>query len=524
MHDPSSQAQAELSAAASWNAEDVAAWLVQNDLDRYSARFWENRVTGAALLGITYEDLRRLGVLNLKHRARILNAVAELKGSGVRLQPRSKSSGVLQTRSETCPSTTSNISPGPYSAPLPQDIPFGLLQHSDDTYFAPQPPIPPSSLRASLNVSSIPAIPPRTKSIEAFPVGWDARLSVPAHVLTSDHEEHAASTVIQFQELQFEEHKVMQELPPRLDSHLAPSLRIQSSYQQPPLFPAREDSLLDASPVDFAVVSPAGSAGHRTSCYEDDGHDLGFLPALINDGVFDDKLSDKSSEHNLYPDTRPTGRARANSSGALKRHPAIREHRSRSPLPQARESEVNRPIRRPHLAITTNLGMSHHHTSVTSLESPGSVGSKSSTVESLTREPQIKAVHVNDHSKMRSPNIEATKSLTDGSPMSPMSSSFRDGSFYEKDSIMGISSIRDRCIRVTGTDYQSHIIDVAALTNPEAIRERIYTKFNIQGDDEKEQYGIFSLDFSGNLDIGKWKSSISSSRIWAEVFVTQKTI
>ncbi|KAJ3045028.1 hypothetical protein HDV00_012450 [Rhizophlyctis rosea] len=68
--------------------------------------------------------------------------------------------------------------------------------------------------------------------------------------------------------------------------------------------------------------------------------------------------------------------------------------------------------------------------------------------------------------------------------------------------MMDYSAIRERCIKVFGTDNQSHIIDVGKLPDAQSIREKILKKFGIRGDEEKQMYGLYGLDFMGVLDTG----------------------
>jgi hypothetical protein len=59
---------------------DVAAWLRDLGLERYEAAFRDNEIDGEALLKLTAEDLKDLGVVLGSHRRKLLEAIAALHG------------------------------------------------------------------------------------------------------------------------------------------------------------------------------------------------------------------------------------------------------------------------------------------------------------------------------------------------------------------------------------------------------------------------------------------------------------
>ncbi|KAJ3176290.1 hypothetical protein HDU87_005332 [Geranomyces variabilis] len=487
-------------AAACWTPGQVAAWLEEEDLQRYAKSFSDAQVTGRALLGVTYEDLRTLGVLNLKHRAKILNLVAALNKDTRSADKWPRSANDYELR----PPNLIQVSPGPYSAPLPFDIPYNLLQHSDP---AVSPPRAQSRLAAGASdqesLSSIAAtVPPRTKSIEAFPTGWDARLPNPPHSVMPTHTEHVAETVTQLHEHQQQQqqrqpdsHRVLRhiELPPRIDSHMPPNLHIYPPSLPRPALPARDDSLLDVSAVESTIMTPPSSAKSPLRHEDSLPSPVGFGDDRYYSGdqLYSPRTS--SSEATLL-ELRPS-RGRADSANSLRRAPAIREHRSRSPLPHVVPEQPNlqRPLRRPPLAITTDLGASYHYPTSATPETPSTPGLPHSDDRKDNSEDSVLAE--------APPVVVRPLSLNSSSesPITPFKlPSLED--VFRKDSMMDISAIRARCIRVTGTDHQSHIIDVAALTTAKAISDRIFAKFNIHDRDDQERYGIYSLDAGGELD------------------------
>jgi hypothetical protein len=63
-------------------AVDVAGWLRDLGLDRYEATFRENDVDAELLPTLTADDLKDLGVTSLRHRRRLLQAIAKLRDDG----------------------------------------------------------------------------------------------------------------------------------------------------------------------------------------------------------------------------------------------------------------------------------------------------------------------------------------------------------------------------------------------------------------------------------------------------------
>ncbi|KAJ3119603.1 hypothetical protein HK098_005309 [Nowakowskiella sp. JEL0407] len=74
----------------------------------------------------------------------------------------------------------------------------------------------------------------------------------------------------------------------------------------------------------------------------------------------------------------------------------------------------------------------------------------------------------------------------------------KESDFEAKDppklDIMNDEKIRAKCIRVTGVDNQSHIISIEGITSADALRLRVFKKFNIMGEQEREKYAIFVGD------------------------------
>src|SRR5690242_14320155 len=65
---------------------DVADWLRSLGLEQYEAAFRENDVDGEVLPTLTDEELKNIGVSSLRHRRRLLEAIAKLTGDGVSSQ------------------------------------------------------------------------------------------------------------------------------------------------------------------------------------------------------------------------------------------------------------------------------------------------------------------------------------------------------------------------------------------------------------------------------------------------------
>src|SRR5690242_18618866 len=65
---------------------DVADWLRSLGLEQYEAAFRENDVDGEVLPTLTDEELKNIGVSSLRHRRRLLEAIANLQGDGTSSQ------------------------------------------------------------------------------------------------------------------------------------------------------------------------------------------------------------------------------------------------------------------------------------------------------------------------------------------------------------------------------------------------------------------------------------------------------
>src|ERR1700760_488312 len=65
---------------------DVAAWLRALGLDQYEAAFHENGVDAEVLPTLTGEELKDIGVSLIRHRRRLLEAIAKLQNAGAPAQ------------------------------------------------------------------------------------------------------------------------------------------------------------------------------------------------------------------------------------------------------------------------------------------------------------------------------------------------------------------------------------------------------------------------------------------------------
>ncbi|KAJ3059522.1 hypothetical protein HK102_009949, partial [Quaeritorhiza haematococci] len=61
-----------------------------------------------------------------------------------------------------------------------------------------------------------------------------------------------------------------------------------------------------------------------------------------------------------------------------------------------------------------------------------------------------------------------------------------------------------RCIRITGINNQSHIIDVADLAEARLIRDKIFNKFGIMDEAERQQYALFVIDHNNKAESGEF--------------------
>ena len=62
---------------------DVASWLRNLGLERYEAAFHENDVDAEVLPTLTAEELKDIGVSSIRHRRRLLEAIAALRPKSV---------------------------------------------------------------------------------------------------------------------------------------------------------------------------------------------------------------------------------------------------------------------------------------------------------------------------------------------------------------------------------------------------------------------------------------------------------
>jgi hypothetical protein len=60
---------------------DIVVWLRSLGLGKYEAAFRENDIDETVLPSLTHEALKDLGVTSVGHRLKLLDAIAELRGS-----------------------------------------------------------------------------------------------------------------------------------------------------------------------------------------------------------------------------------------------------------------------------------------------------------------------------------------------------------------------------------------------------------------------------------------------------------
>ena len=65
---------------------DVGEWLKSLGLEQYEAAFHENGVDAEVLPTLTGEELKDIGVGLIRHRRRLLEAIANLRGDGASSQ------------------------------------------------------------------------------------------------------------------------------------------------------------------------------------------------------------------------------------------------------------------------------------------------------------------------------------------------------------------------------------------------------------------------------------------------------
>lgn len=81
---------------------------------------------------------------------------------------------------------------------------------------------------------------------------------------------------------------------------------------------------------------------------------------------------------------------------------------------------------------------------------------------------------------------------SDAVPSTPVDSRKPLKTPAEDKDIMQLEHIKARCIRVKGVNNQSHIIDVSDLNDAKSIKEKIYQKFNITEESQKNVHAIFA--------------------------------
>ena len=61
---------------------DLGGWLRSLGLERYEAAFRENEIDDTVLPSLTHETLKELGVTEVRHRLKLLDAIATLRTAG----------------------------------------------------------------------------------------------------------------------------------------------------------------------------------------------------------------------------------------------------------------------------------------------------------------------------------------------------------------------------------------------------------------------------------------------------------
>ncbi|KND00975.1 STE/STE11/BCK1 protein [Spizellomyces punctatus DAOM BR117] len=465
-----------------WNEHAVAQWLEAAGFGRYVTPFVEKHVTGNVLLNMTYDTLRQSGVTNLGDRAKLLLLVNNLKGNTSPNHSTSSSvSGFPPTLVDEQLPAQGDITGA--STPVSRNTP-------PQTAVSPTRPVrtessstlhPQHTSPISTGGNRLP-IPPRTKSKEAFPRGWDARIHGWDSSVRTVALQDGGQPRDGFQDRTYisslcqEKHMSARTT---IYSDLVPTVNVSS------LLPDRTDSLLDSNVSDSSLSTPS------VSCAYGDGSSnyMGRLSAV--------HVSPPTGEAEFQDDSSLMSRA----ANPLRRQPAIRESRSKSP-PRSDDSDTSNGKRRPNLAIRTNLNqLAPPNSKSISRRSPdGSLSVSPSTpnISHTARSPRDRELS-REGSSGSVGTVSPTTAIVD-SPNTHFVRSLRDLSFYEKDNTMDIAGLRERCIRVTGLDDQSHIIDVRNLVGAQAIRDRVFMKFNLRDPGERMRYGIYGLDFSGQLD------------------------
>ncbi|KAJ3146982.1 hypothetical protein HK101_002266 [Irineochytrium annulatum] len=93
------------------------------------------------------------------------------------------------------------------------------------------------------------------------------------------------------------------------------------------------------------------------------------------------------------------------------------------------------------------------------------------------------------------------RGLSPDSPGTEVSKMLADDRFKQDGrDVFEMEIVRSRCIRVFGLNDQSHIIDVAEISDPRKIRQRVMQKFNVT---DPKEIGQTRNDFRGNLMLRK---------------------
>jgi hypothetical protein len=66
---------------------DVVVWLRSLGLGKYEAAFHKNEIDETVLPSLTHENLKELGVTSLRHRVKLLEAIAALRATQAASRP-----------------------------------------------------------------------------------------------------------------------------------------------------------------------------------------------------------------------------------------------------------------------------------------------------------------------------------------------------------------------------------------------------------------------------------------------------
>ena len=69
---------------------DIGAWLRGLGLEQYEPAFRDNAIDGAVLPGLTSDDLKDIGVAQVGHRRKLLDAIAALSVPAPALTPKDR--------------------------------------------------------------------------------------------------------------------------------------------------------------------------------------------------------------------------------------------------------------------------------------------------------------------------------------------------------------------------------------------------------------------------------------------------